>query len=106
MLGDYEMYIEDRGIVRQLQLVMVDGVEGPVEIIVPVKDGEIAVRELLGREFLELVACHSSDRAVRRMLVYNLKGRDWKRCSNYISRSFERERMVWLLLALEIGLVV
>jgi hypothetical protein len=97
MLGDYEMYIEDKGIIRRLQLVMVDVVEERVEIIVRMKDGEIVLWELLERAFLELAACHSSDRAVPEMLMYSLKGRDWKRCSNYISSSFEGERMVCLL---------
>ena len=107
MLGDYEMYIEDKGIVRQLQLVTFDVVEGREEIIEPVKDGEILWGQvLLEREFLELVACHSSDRVVRGMLRCSLKGRDWKRCSNYISSSFEAVRMVWLLWELSIGPVI
>jgi hypothetical protein len=91
------MYIEDKGIVRPLQLVMFDVVEGREEIIEPAKVGEVLSGQvLLEREFLEPVACHNSDRAVWRMLTYSLKGRDWKRCSNYISSSFEAERMVWL----------
>jgi hypothetical protein len=93
------MYIEDKGIVRQLQLVMFDMVEGREEIIEPAKVGEVlSGPELLEREFLELVTCRSSDRAVRRMLTCNLKGRDWKKCSNYISSSFEAARMVCQLL--------